>query len=341
MAWITTKSGKHINTDWFDDERTKERQIAANKAEADRLNGKVNTVESHNPDYDTLKDYYSKFRGDSSKCCMELYKRTGIDMSGDLNIVDDDTLVETCATLEDLQNKFRINQTGKEKVEASLNGKEVEGVSLEVKVPTYYDHEFEGEHENEFAHAKLGKISLNSKYYSLHPKELDEMFQEGTQGSENFHPKGTSARGIIAHECAHHMLNQWVWDKYCKDKDDFYEKYHEIYNFLMDKTEYSAMGEKTAPEIKEIFGKFDKVRKQYIKKLKKDPEAVKYLGSYLGDKPLRYMANPFNYGHYGISGYSAKNYHELLAESFQDYYENGKNSRLLSQMLVKEFFGFK
>lgn len=40
MAWITTKSGKHINTDWFDDEKAKERQIAANKAQADVLNGK-------------------------------------------------------------------------------------------------------------------------------------------------------------------------------------------------------------------------------------------------------------------------------------------------------------
>ena len=34
MAWITTKDGKHINTDWFD----KDKQIAQNKAEADKLN---------------------------------------------------------------------------------------------------------------------------------------------------------------------------------------------------------------------------------------------------------------------------------------------------------------
>lgn len=38
MPWYTTKSGKHYNTDWND----KERQIAQNKAEADRLN-KVHT----------------------------------------------------------------------------------------------------------------------------------------------------------------------------------------------------------------------------------------------------------------------------------------------------------
>jgi len=34
MAWITTDNGKHINTDWFD----KDRQIAQNKAEADKKN---------------------------------------------------------------------------------------------------------------------------------------------------------------------------------------------------------------------------------------------------------------------------------------------------------------
>lgn len=35
MPWITTKSGKRVNTDWFeDDEKQKERQINANKSEA-------------------------------------------------------------------------------------------------------------------------------------------------------------------------------------------------------------------------------------------------------------------------------------------------------------------
>ena len=35
--WITTESGKHVNTDWFD----KDRQIAANKVEADRRNDEL------------------------------------------------------------------------------------------------------------------------------------------------------------------------------------------------------------------------------------------------------------------------------------------------------------
>ena len=37
MPWITTKTGKHINTDWFDDEeKKKQEQIAKNQAEASR-----------------------------------------------------------------------------------------------------------------------------------------------------------------------------------------------------------------------------------------------------------------------------------------------------------------
>jgi len=46
MAWITTKSGKRINTDWFDeDEKNKQRQIAGNKQEADKKNNKPVTEE--------------------------------------------------------------------------------------------------------------------------------------------------------------------------------------------------------------------------------------------------------------------------------------------------------
>lgn len=46
MGWITTKTGKRINTDWFDDdEKNKQRQIAGNKQEADKKNNKPVTEE--------------------------------------------------------------------------------------------------------------------------------------------------------------------------------------------------------------------------------------------------------------------------------------------------------
>lgn len=45
MAWITTKSGKRINTDWFDkDQQEKEKQIEQNKTEADKRNNKLPKV---------------------------------------------------------------------------------------------------------------------------------------------------------------------------------------------------------------------------------------------------------------------------------------------------------
>lgn len=53
MPWITTKTGKRINTDWFDDdEANKQRQMDANKKEAD----KKNSISS------TLADKYSKIK---------------------------------------------------------------------------------------------------------------------------------------------------------------------------------------------------------------------------------------------------------------------------------------
>lgn len=42
MAWFTTDEGKHVNTDWFDeDEKRKYKQLEQNQQEADKLNGKI------------------------------------------------------------------------------------------------------------------------------------------------------------------------------------------------------------------------------------------------------------------------------------------------------------
>lgn len=46
MPWVTTDSGKHINTDWFD----KDNQIASNKAEGDEKN-LVEKYSHINPNY--------------------------------------------------------------------------------------------------------------------------------------------------------------------------------------------------------------------------------------------------------------------------------------------------
>jgi len=69
MAWITTKDGRHVNTDWFsEDQRQKYSQIEANQAEANRLNGKQITSEdiqrkligsnsyTNSPEYKALRE---------------------------------------------------------------------------------------------------------------------------------------------------------------------------------------------------------------------------------------------------------------------------------------------
>lgn len=65
MAWITTKDGKHINTDWFD----KENQIARNKAEADKMNGKSNRLSSKESEDKLRKELQEKlsYEGDYTK----------------------------------------------------------------------------------------------------------------------------------------------------------------------------------------------------------------------------------------------------------------------------------
>lgn len=60
--WITTESGKHVNTDWFD----KDRQIAANKAEADEKN-KERDDSSNSVSAEEVKDAFDKFTSDKYK----------------------------------------------------------------------------------------------------------------------------------------------------------------------------------------------------------------------------------------------------------------------------------
>ena len=51
--WLTNKeTGAHFNTDWFDE---KERQIAENKKQADKLNGKLVTAVHFTPSEDNVK----------------------------------------------------------------------------------------------------------------------------------------------------------------------------------------------------------------------------------------------------------------------------------------------
>lgn len=317
MAWLTNKkTGAHFNTDWLaDDIEKRDNQIAQNKAQADKLNN--------------VDSGYGRFGNDYLKMTDELYRRTGINVRGNLRNVNANTLAQCCDTLEDLQNKYHINDVTDPNV--SDNNR------LEIEIPT---ESFSLVNADAFAEARLCAITLNPKYYKLEPEELDSIYTAGTQGYTPYHPVGTRGSDIIAHEAAHHMLDKKVWELCGHDVD----KYVKVSEFLTTPTEYTDMGETTLPEIKTLFNSFDKVRLQYVNYLRKDENAVRYIGSYLHErKRLRAMANPkgdFGF-RYSISEYASKNYHELVAESFADYYRNGKQARVLSKMIVSEIFGIK
>ena len=65
MPWITTESGKHINTDWFD----KDKQIAASKAEADQRTLEEKYIHI-NPNYKQDAKLYDPYGNNCVKCAL-------------------------------------------------------------------------------------------------------------------------------------------------------------------------------------------------------------------------------------------------------------------------------
>ena len=76
---------------------------------------------------------YASIIGNSDKA-MELFKRTGINLSGRLSAVNPEVMTELCTTLEDLQNRFHINEVEDPNVSDSNR--------LEVRVPPEYENAF-------------------------------------------------------------------------------------------------------------------------------------------------------------------------------------------------------
>jgi hypothetical protein len=97
MAWITTKDGKHINTDWFD----KDKQIADNKKEADDRNKPVieaskptkNAEEAFKYIYTTARNLIK--RGDDTDT-----------IAGGFNYKGDDTPALSTQALKGIQAKI-------------------------------------------------------------------------------------------------------------------------------------------------------------------------------------------------------------------------------------------
>ena len=311
MPWYTNKeTGGKFNTDWLDeDEKQKDRQIAENAKEADRLNDKKVDYYSYDNIYDMTE---------------ELYNRTGILVDGNFNAMNKDTMAETCTTLEDLQERFYIN---------AIPDPNSDDLSNRLKIQVDYEYvsmnSFQGEkNENNFATAELCRIRLNPKYYKLSPAEFNAIYEEGTEGYSPFHPKGTKSKDIIAHEVAHHLLDTFVWE-YCGHDAD---KYFQCQEYLTHGKYYPDN-----KAIDELLIRFRNIQE----KLENDPDLTKALGGRC-KLSARGLANPeYSIKGWKISKYAFKNDHELVAEAFADYYANGKDASNLSRMIVKELFGFE
>lgn len=305
MAWLTNKeTGGHFNTDWIDE---KEKQITNNQRQADKLNGKTTD--------------YSKFK-DVDEMTEELYKRTGISMKGNIKALSKSTVAQTCATLEDLQNKYNVNPVIGENTENKMR--------LHVVAPYEFEKSFE-ENDNAFAQADCGKIELNSKYYSLEQEELDEIYAESTKGYTPFHPTGTTSKDIIVHEVGHCMLNNYVWEHCKHDVDKFVEcetwlttgKYHNPEN--PNKTVY------------DLNDKFDRI----LEKMKNNQEFKKEWGDGRSLGLLGIVNPQYSIPKFSISEYAGKNRHELVAEAFADFYSNGSKAKTFSKIVVKEIFALE
>lgn len=73
MAWITTKAGKHINTDWFDDDtRRKEKQMQAAQIQAEIAQNQEAQKPKYKDEYD-----YDDFVNSNLASLKELYKKDG------------------------------------------------------------------------------------------------------------------------------------------------------------------------------------------------------------------------------------------------------------------------
>ena len=211
------------------------------------------------------------------------------------------------------------------------------------------------EYKNAYATAHdVNFININPKYFMQSYDELNEQYLESTQGTwDNFHPNGTVARDIIAHEVGHIMFNRYLhnmWDKYggaVVDKSDWgktaesFADWNKINEWINSTADYPTSEEniKNSKFMSAIWKDFNDVVKDYQNYLTQ-PEQLKYLGTNPHTNTpadLIRGANPFNRGKLGISEYATKNFHELMAESFADVSANGNKAKVLSKMIVNKF----
>lgn len=109
MAWFTTDEGKHVNTDWFEeDEKRKYKQLEQNQQEADRLNGKEKNKPALEPAKPTknAEDAFNYIYRNARKLAAQ-EDADKIDMiAGGFNYKGDETPVLSEQALRGIQSKI-------------------------------------------------------------------------------------------------------------------------------------------------------------------------------------------------------------------------------------------
>ena len=296
--WITTKDGRHIFLAEDDIDR-QEREIAERRHKTDIATAEHRYANAVAPTSTTSSKDYSKI-GTRTQAVQQFQQDTGINITFDPeddNVCTKTNLYMVLNTVAEMKQKYPTQLRFLKNVNAYNDPGSIFGKS--------------------FAQAYPDNIEINSAIFTKHNPQIQKMYASNTQGSNNYHPKGTTAKDILVHELGHII---------------FFEHIGRM-NRRLTKHDISDMYEVTMWASSK--GKANGTTSKYI-----ENEMTQALTKALGSTPQHSIlgyANPKFKHATSISGYAATNYHELVAESVADYVANGDKASSLSQEIVKIF----
>lgn len=295
--WITTKTGKHvfISEDAVDKQ---EREIAEREHQTRLATADHNYANAITPAPTTSFKDYSKI-GTRTQAAQQFEQDTGVKVAFDPeddSICTKTNLYMVLNTVAEMKQKYPQQLRFLKSIGSFNDPGSIFGVAM--------------------ASANMNNIYINAPVFSKHQPQLQKMYASSTQGGNNYHPKGTTAKDIITHELGHVMFFEHIGRMNRRlTKHDLTDMY-DVLTWSSSKS-----------------GKASGTTSKYI-----ENEMTQALAKALGSTPQHNIlgyANPKFKHPTAISGYAATNPHELMAESVADYVANGDKASPLSQELVK------
>lgn len=172
------------------------------------------------------------------------------------------------------------------------------------------------------------EMRLNEKYYGMAKEDLAKVY--ATDVERWYHPQGTTSKDILVHELAHLKLNKQV-----AQMSSNLSSYENAQEYLIRPNGGNYKSDFIVSRLKARFGKVEQQYKDYL--------VAEGVMENPGRWTLLQLVNPDKIGKtkYALSRYAATNYHEVLAEALADYNANGDNARVISKLLLAEFFNMK